>query len=128
MCKTNQIKTLMLGPTRFGGRFTIYDEYEIIQDYKDDNSYIGNERTESELKNYLDKYDTLKTLKPFVSATKKSHYKKNIAAANKNRKNEQNDLVSKFLKLIVICTLNIILWRVWIQKINNKLFNLYLFF
>ena len=72
MCKANQIKTLMLGPTRFGGRFTIYDEYEIIQDYKDDDSYIGNERTESELKNYLDKYDTLKTLKPFVSATKKS--------------------------------------------------------
>ena len=35
-----------------------------------------------------------------VSATKKSHYEKNIAASNKKRKNKQNDLVSKFLKLI----------------------------
>ena len=72
MCRAKQIKTLMLGPTRFGGRFTIYDEYEIIDDLEQKNVSSIKQRTELELKEYIENYDTLKTLKPFVNATKKS--------------------------------------------------------
>ena len=72
MCKAKQIKTLMLGPTRFGGRFVIYDEYEIIDDLEQKNVSSIRQRTESELKEYLENYETLKTLKPYVSVTKKS--------------------------------------------------------
>ena len=76
MCKSKNIKTLMLGPTRFGGRFTIYNEYEIIEDLNHLETYNETQRDELELKKYLENYDTLKTLKPFVKATKKSFVKK----------------------------------------------------
>ncbi len=72
MCKAKQIKTLMLGPTRFGGRFVIYDEYEIIDDLEQKNVSAIKQRTELELKEYLENYDTLKTLKPYVDVTKQS--------------------------------------------------------
>ena len=72
MCKSKQIRTLMLGPTRFGGRFVIYDEYEIIDDLEQKNVSSIKQRTESELKEYLENYDVLKTLKPFVNVTKQS--------------------------------------------------------
>jgi len=58
------IKNLMLCPTRFGYRYTIYDEYEKIEDLNQ--KKINKQRSEKELQDYLEKYNLSKAYAPII--------------------------------------------------------------
>ena len=76
LSKAKGIKTLMLGPTRFGYRYTIYDEYEKIDDLNPEKE--NKQRSEKELQNYLEKYNLTKASAPIIqkSATLPQRTKK----------------------------------------------------
>ncbi|TLX83754.1 MAG: hypothetical protein E6K98_04295 [Thaumarchaeota archaeon] len=75
LCKALGIKSLMMGPTRFGYRYTIYSDYDNTTNFFTMDTG-GPNRSTVELQNYMNKYHALKEITTLESTLKFPIWKK----------------------------------------------------
>lgn len=74
LCCAKGIKTLMLGATRIANRFTIYDEYEIIEKTNSNKNFVFQLRKQKELEDYINQNNLANMIKPILKIGSKSMF------------------------------------------------------
>ena len=75
MCKMKNIRTLMLGPTRFAYRYAVYSDYDQFDDMDEiKNNSVTNLKTIPELQNYLNEHHAVKEITTYEKRSKTSFF------------------------------------------------------
>jgi hypothetical protein len=119
MCKSMNIKILMMGPTRFGYRYAIYSDYDSFDNFSKSDDHRN--RSITELQNYVNKYHALKEI-TILESTIKFPILKKIKKYFQYLANMNNDDFKSYYTHFGRTRLKIIFNFVFLKRFSRKLF------